>query len=89
VVGYLLDRSPEILFLGGGGNALITCCFYLWPALRTTLFFVLWAALGAGSVFVANFQDREERAREPKPWRTLVALQLLYVAVAWIVLTRS
>jgi len=91
VVWYLLGKSPEILFIGGGGNALITYFFYEFPTLRTTFFFLLWAALGAGSVFVAHFEPRSEIARgaEPKPWRTLVALQLLCVAVTWIVLTRA
>lgn len=91
VIGYLFDRSPEILFLGGVGNGVITYFFFEFPSLRTTFFFSLWAVLGAGYVFVANFQPKAEIARgaQAKPWRTLVTLELLFVAVAWMVLANS
>jgi hypothetical protein len=86
-VVYLFDRSPEILFFGGVGNGVITYFFYEFPSLRATFFFLLWAVLGGGYVFLMNFHWWDRREREPRPWRTLVTLELLYVAVAWAVLT--
>ena len=91
VVACLLDRSPEILFIGGGANALVTFVLYMFPTWRSGLVFVTWGAVYVFFVFVANFRTQAEIAKggvEPKPWRTLVAMQILYVVVAWVVLSR-
>lgn len=90
VLGYLVDRSPEILFLGGGANTLVAFTLYALPGWRTPLAFVAWSVVGTGLVFVSNYRSREEIAQgvEPRPWRTLVALQLLCVGAAWVLLSR-
>jgi len=90
VLSYLVDRSPEILFLGGGANTLVGFTLYALPGWRTALAFVAWAVVGGVLVFVSNYRSPEEIAQgmESRPWRTLVSLQVVCVGAAWLLLAR-
>jgi len=90
-VCYLLGYSPEILFIGGLGNGLPTFVLWMKPAWRSWIVFAAWASVGGTLVFINNFHWGEMRTGDAmcRPWRTLVALQLAWVLVAWLTLSCS
>ena len=88
-IGYLFDRSPEILFIGGVGNGLPTFVLCMKPEWRNGIVFFAWAVVGGALVFTNNFHWGDVLTRDAtfRPWRTLVVLQLAWVFVAWITLS--
>jgi len=73
---YIGDRIVYVLLLGVGCNAMVTFWVSEVAALRHWSVFLAWAVLGGVCVLIEHLDPRA-------PWRTLLGLQLGYVAVAW------
>lgn len=88
-IGYLANHSPELLVFGGIANGMVVGVLYFRPAWRSWPILLAWAALFSCYVVIAHYQGDEELAAgvERNPWRTLVAIQLAIVTLAWIALS--
>lgn len=51
------------------------------------IFFGVWAVVGCTFVFLLTYEGSNGRPSHV-PWRTLVALELVFVACVWLLLGR-